>query len=172
MVWLMTPSLLSLTAIIIAGLSLTGAVAAWWNLRSLNKLRDTFFAGGSAGSMEDVINSLAASLHSLQQQEIALEQAHNKLKHDFNFAIQKVGVIRFNPFADGGGNFSFTIALLDGTDSGIVLTSMHGREQNRIYTKRVKDGRSDSQLTEEELQAVHQAMDTHSNNINSKIKSA
>jgi hypothetical protein len=65
--------------------------------------------------------------------------------------------VRFNPFNDGGGNFSFSLALLDSHNTGIIITSMYGREQNRIYTKKIEDGKSDSPLNEEEKQAVEKA---------------
>ena len=71
--------------------------------------------------------------------------------------MQKVGVVRFNPFDDGGGNFSFSLALLDGHDNGVIITSMYGRQQNRIYTKKISQGASETALTEEEQQAMQEA---------------
>lgn len=134
-----------------------------WQIYSINKLRSTFFAGSKAISLEDIILTLQNQLNESQTHLEFVETALNELKKDFGFAVQKVGLVRFNPFNDGGGNFSFTIALLDQHDSGVIITSMYGREQNRIYTKRILQGKYDSQLTEEELQAIQQA--------NSKIES-
>lgn len=158
----MNSQILILTALVASVLALAGAVAAWWNLRSLNKLRDTFFAGTAAGDLEQVINTLAQNIHRIENEQGVQDQALATLKSNFGLAVQKVGVVRFNPFADGGGNFSFCIALLNGQDSGMVITSMHGREQNRIYTKKITAGKSDNQLTEEETKAVHDAQDNHS----------
>lgn len=71
--------------------------------------------------------------------------------------IQKVGLVRFNPFADAGGNMSFTVALLDGRNNGIVVSSLHGREGTRIYAKNIDKGESKYRLTEEERQAIEKA---------------
>ncbi|MBI2268104.1 MAG: DUF4446 family protein [Candidatus Blackburnbacteria bacterium] len=71
--------------------------------------------------------------------------------------IQKIGVVRFNPFGDTGGNQSFAIAFLDGQDSGVVVLSLHGREGTRVYVKNVKEGVSSYELSKEEAQAVEQA---------------
>lgn len=71
--------------------------------------------------------------------------------------IQKVGVVRFNPFPETGGNQSFALSLLDGADSGVVILSLHGREGTRIYLKQVKHGRSGTQLSKEEEQAIGEA---------------
>lgn len=125
-----------------------------WQISSLNKLRQTFFAGSRAINLESVILSLERELNSVREQQAVLENALTELRHNFGFAIQKVGLVRFNQFEGGGGNFSFTLAILDEHDSGIILTSMHGREQNRIYTKKIDAGKSDSVLTEEEQHAV------------------
>lgn len=161
----MNASLLNLGGLVIAILALTVAIVVWLSLRSFNKLRQTFFAGPSGGNLETAINALTDNLHQLSQQQLTLEQHVQKLQSNFQMAVQKVGVVRFNPFADGGGNFSFSIALLDGHNTGLIITSMHGREQNRIYSKKILAGKSDSQLTEEEQQAIDRAEELHHKQI-------
>jgi len=79
------------------------------------------------------------------------------LKKENKFNIQKVGIIRFNPFKEIGGNQSFSAALLDGNDSGIVITSLYSREGNRVYGKPVKTGTSDYLLSNEEKEAIEKA---------------
>jgi hypothetical protein len=73
-------------------------------------------------------------------------------------SIHKVGIIRFNPFKDIGGDQSFALALLDGKNSGIVISSLHTREGTRIYSKPIIKGESEKYtLTEEEKQAIKTA---------------
>ena len=69
-------------------------------------------------------------------------------------SIQKVGVVRFNPFKETGGNQSFSIALLDSKDNGLVISSLFTRQGTRIYAKPVKNGKSTYQLSKEELEAI------------------
>lgn len=144
-------------ALILSLLAILGLGYCVWQIVSLNKLRKTFFSGNSAANLEDVICSLQNELKEIRENQAALENTLARLVHDFGFAVQKVGVVRFNPFNDGGGNFSFVLAILDRQNNGLVLTSMHGRQQNRIYTKKIDNGKSETQLTEEELQAVREA---------------
>lgn len=74
------------------------------------------------------------------------------------YNIQKVGLVRFNPFAEAGGDQSFCLALLDGEDSGLVISSLHSRETTRIYAKPVRKGKSAGyDLSAEEKQAVLKA---------------
>jgi len=71
--------------------------------------------------------------------------------------VQKVGLVRFNPFKETGGSHSFSLALLDGTETGVVITGLHTRERTRIYIKSIKNGRSELELSEEERKALIKA---------------
>ena len=79
------------------------------------------------------------------------------LKKKHNISVQKVGIVRFNPFSEVGSNQSFSIALLNGNNDGIVITSLYTREGNRVYGKPVKQGESEYSLSEEEKKAIEQA---------------
>jgi len=79
------------------------------------------------------------------------------LKKENKLNVQKIGLVRFNPFKEIGGNQSFCLALLDGNDDGIVITSLYAREGNRLYGKNVKNGTSEHLLMEEEKEAIEQA---------------
>ena len=79
------------------------------------------------------------------------------LKKENKFNIQKFGIVRFNPFKEIGGNQSFSIALLDGRDDGIVITSLYTKEGNRIFGKPIKGGKSEYLLSEEEKEAIEYA---------------
>jgi hypothetical protein len=88
--------------------------------------------------------------------EKVLKEFEN-LKEKEKFNIQKVGVVRFNPFEDVGGNQSFSIALLDGKDDGVVITSLYLKEGNRVFAKPIKGGKSDFNLSKEEIEAINLA---------------
>jgi deoxyxylulose-5-phosphate synthase len=82
----------------------------------------------------------------------------NLLEKESLHNIQKIGLVRFNPFADTGGNQSFSLALLDGNDSGLIISSLHSRDTTRIYAKPVSVGKGKGyELSEEEKQAVRLA---------------
>ena len=73
-------------------------------------------------------------------------------------SIQKVGMIRFNPFSEVGGDQSFSVALLNDNNDGVVITSLYTREGNRVYGKSIKNSQSEYQLSEEETKAIEQAI--------------
>ena len=72
-------------------------------------------------------------------------------------ALQRVGVVRFNPYHDTGGEFSFAVALLDERGSGLVLTGLYHRDQTRVYAKPVSAWTSDQELMDEEREAIARA---------------
>jgi len=68
-----------------------------------------------------------------------------------------VGIIRFNPFSEVGGDQSFSLALLNESNDGVVITSLYTRQENRVYGKPIKNGQSEYTLSEEEKQAIEKA---------------
>jgi hypothetical protein len=72
-------------------------------------------------------------------------------------AFQRVGLVRYNPFEETGGNQSFALALLDAAGDGWILSSLHARTGTRVYAKAIKDGHSDAGLSAEETAAIVQA---------------
>jgi hypothetical protein len=71
--------------------------------------------------------------------------------------IQKLGLVRFNPFNEIGGDHSFSLAVLDGDNNGIIITGLHTRDRTRVYAKGVAKGKSDLDLSEEEHKALLKA---------------
>ena len=94
---------------------------------------------------------------SLERNFEKLSEDLENLKKESKFSIQKVGIVRFNPFAEVGSDQSFSIALLDGKNSGIVITSLYSREGNRVYGKPIKNGQSQYSLSKEERKAIEKA---------------
>lgn len=71
--------------------------------------------------------------------------------------VQKMGLIRFNPFSELGGDHSFCLAILDDRDTGVVITGLHTRDRTRIYMKDIKNGKSSIELSTEEKKALASA---------------
>jgi hypothetical protein len=87
----------------------------------------------------------------------ALKVELGRLEEAGRWHLQKVGIVRFNPFKEMGGDHSFSLALLDGRDTGIVLTGIHTRERTRIYTKQIINGKCEFELSHEERKALIRA---------------
>lgn len=99
---------------------------------------------------EQMIRSLQTQVADLKQQTVS--QSQEAMKH-----VQKVGMVRFNAFPDTGSDLSFAVALLDGEDNGVVLSSLYGRSESRIYAKPIQGGTSTYKLSDEEKEAIQKA---------------
>ena len=114
--------------------------------------------GAEGSSLEAVLDAhldkvfaVARELDGLGDRMAALEGAQRK-------AFQRVGLVRYNPFEETGGNQSFALALLDAAGDGWVLSSLHARSGTRVYAKTIKAGRADVGLSAEETAAITRAM--------------
>ena len=101
--------------------------------------------------------------------EGTLKEVH-ELREEVRESITKIGITRFNPFKEIGGDQSFSIALLNDHNDGVVVTSYYGREMNRVYAKQVAKGASESSLAKEEIDAIAKAMKTQEDEKNNGKK--
>jgi hypothetical protein len=82
----------------------------------------------------------------------------NNFKKVSKLNIQKVGLTKYNPFDETGGDHSFSLVLLDGNKNGIIITSLHTRERTRLYLKDVVEGSSKIELSKDESKALNLAI--------------
>ncbi|ROR89201.1 DUF4446 family protein [Nocardioides aurantiacus] len=93
----------------------------------------------------------------LPQDARALRQEVAALKAESSQALRHLAVVRYDAFTDTGGQLSWSLALLDDSGSGVVVTSIQGRAESRTYAKSVTDWTSDAQLSPEEEDAISHA---------------
>jgi len=110
-------------------------------------------SGKEPESLEEVL----ACLKNLRKSFEKLSGELENLKKEGRFSIQKIGIVRFNPFSEVGSDQSFSIALLDGNNDGVVITSIYTREGNRVYGKSIESGLSKYSLSDEEKAAIEEA---------------
>lgn len=130
-------------------------IFTFFKVRKLNEKNKLLFSGKKGENLEDIIIGQSKEIKDLDSEIQELFEISNKI-HELAFkGIHNMGLIRFNPFKDIGGDQSFAVALLDGKRSGIVISSLHTREGTRMYVKPVVQGSSEKYpLTEEEKQAI------------------
>lgn len=114
--------------------------------------------GVSSKTMQEVLSSLLKKYESNAKDITTLQEALRYVESDGKLHLQRIGVVRFNPFSDTGGSQSFTLAILDAKDNGIIMTSLYARTGNRWYIKHIKAGLcEDVELSKEEQSAIKKA---------------
>ena len=129
------------------------------NLRRLKKKTGDFNLGETGLKIEESLDRHAKLIKALDKDVQELYNISNQINNLSLRGLHKVALVRFNPFKELGGDQSFSMALLNGKNNGIVISSLHTREVTRVYSKAITGGKSDKYpLTEEEERVVKQAM--------------
>ena len=157
--------LISISVIVLIGIILD--VIEFYKIGKTIKRIDKFMSDKSESlNFEEMlikhINNINSLSEKYTQSEKIMDIKYNKLAEGIDsinsrmkFCVQKVGLVRYNPFEDVGGEFSFVIALLDDENNGIVLSSIYSREGCYTYAKPIEKGVCVKyKLSEEEEQAI------------------
>lgn len=153
----------TLSLLVVALVVAVVVLGAWvaWLQRSEALLRRRLrrvLPEGESGGIDEILDRQLKRIDSLTERVDALNKLHHELENLSQRTIQKVAVIRYNPFSDTGGDQSFAIALLDSLGNGVVLSSLHSRTDTRVFAKPVQSGRSRYQLSDEEQDAIKKAL--------------
>jgi len=118
----------------------------------------TVMTGRAGADLESILMDYLARMERVEHVAQTVEQHLAQVEGKLPFVIQHVGVVRFNPFADKGGDQSFVVAVLDDHTDGFVFSGLHSRSDVRVYAKPVVSGQSTYTLTSEEKEAIARAM--------------
>jgi hypothetical protein len=113
---------------------------------------------GGGGSLDQVLQSHVERVEEVRGRLGEIDATQARLEHQARTSIQHIGLVRFNPFEDTGSDQSFALALLDDQRDGVVISSLHGRTNTRLFAKPVEAGSSSHTLSDEEAQAIRVAL--------------
>lgn len=126
----------------------------WRALSHYNKLGK----GLTDKNFKSIIENLLRDVNASRKDIDYLKSYCDKIQKEGLLHIQKIGLVRFNPFKDTGGDQSFILSLMDGNDTGVIVSGLYARSGTRWYAKKVVKGKSiDHELSDEEKKALSQA---------------
>ena len=126
--------------------------------RSLGRRLDGMTRGVSGDSLEAVLGQHLERVRGVMREMDQLQARTATVERDVSTAFSRVGLVRYNPFEETGGNQSFALAMLDRKGNGFVVNSLHARAGTRVYAKAVTAGKSDAALSMEEAEALRVAL--------------
>lgn len=147
--------------VLLALATLTLALAAWlfYHLQRVRRQQWVLTRGTDNANMEEIVTQYIRQVEELERRLEELKKEQLVQGKTLLTAVQRVGLLRFNAFDDMGGKLSFAAALLDEKGNGVVFSAISGRTETRTYAKRVVGSRSELALSDEEQQAIQQAME-------------
>ncbi len=152
------PIYIIIAQVIITLVLLVVVIVCLLKMRRLYRRYDIFMRGKDAETMEDMIINQMNEIIGLKAEDRANKDSIRIANKNSRASYQKMGVVKYNAFKGMGGNLSFALALLDYTNSGFVLNSVHSREGCYLYLKEVDRGETDVLLGNEEKEALEMAL--------------
>ena len=134
------------------------AIVSYNTNKSYNKFMRKL---GNGVNLDTMIRGYIREVEEVKEEEDRINKRCNEIEKNMEKCLQKVGIVRYNAFKDTGSNLSFALALLNEHDDGIVLNGIYSREMSNIYAKPIINGKSEYTISEEEQQAIQQAINTN-----------
>lgn len=129
-----------------------------FNIKKLYRRYDYFMRGKDAETLEDIIYNQMEDILELKSQDRANKDLIRINNKNMRASFQKFGMVKYNAFKGMGGNLSFAFALLDYTNTGFIINSVHSRDGCYLYLKEVDRGQTETSLGNEEKNALEQAL--------------
>lgn len=150
--------IIALAAGIISIIAMIVAIVAIMKYKSLYRIYDEFMRGRDAESLEDLIYEEKDRLDALEESDASNKEVMRTMNRNIRASFQKCGVVRYDAFEGMGGKVSFAMALLDYTNTGVIINCMHSASGCFLYVKEVEAGATDVQLGGEEKRALEKAL--------------
>ena len=152
---------LEIIVIILLVLIIVLAVALFFTIRRLeyvNRKYYTIMSGKKGKDLEKVILTRFKEMDKVKNNARRVTSEHKKFKGHLDSCINKIGLVKYDAFDNLAGNLSFSLALLNQDNSGVVLNTLHSRDGCYTYAKEIIKGESYINLSEEEKEAIKKAM--------------
>jgi hypothetical protein len=137
------------------------AIVLWVRLRRLRGAQTVLLPDGSTGNLVDLHATLRRDVlavdQAIRQLTTQVDDLAASSEREIGKCLRVNGVVRYDAYGDMGGQQSWSIALLDASGTGSVMTCLHARDHARMYVKEVTNGVSEQRLSPEELTAIAMA---------------
>ena len=127
-------------------------------MNDLSHRYDEFLKGKDGVTLEDTVVEAYRQIDMLNEFDQERHEENVKVLDSMKHTFQKIGLVKYDAFKEMGGKLSFSLALLDASDTGFILSVMHSSEACYTYIKEIIEGESYTTLGEEEKEALEKAM--------------
>jgi hypothetical protein len=141
-----------------ATVALLVALVHYLTLRRVRTAQLILLGGGGKDDLVDFAVSLQARIDDLHRAVDEVSAALGQVDRRVDDTVSKTAIVRYDAYENSGGHQSASVAMLDSSRTGVVLSAIQGRDYARIYVKELDRGRASVALSPEELEAVERAM--------------
>jgi hypothetical protein len=148
---------IAIAAAAVAVVAVAAALALHLRLRRVRNAQLALLGNGGRDLVEFAV-SLQGRIDGLHRTVDEVAAALSRLERRVDSTVSRLAVVRYDAYENTGGHQSASVALLDRSRTGVVLSAIQGRDYARIYVKELDDGRAAVSLSPEEQEAVDRAM--------------
>lgn len=133
-------------------------------LKSVNRLENKYrklMRGTSSKNLEELLISELESIEKANKNSKQALDRCDEMREKIKECVQKVAIMRYKAFEDVGSDLSFSIAILDENNDGIMITGIYARQESTTYAKPIDKGISRYDLSEEEIYVLNEAINKH-----------
>lgn len=131
------------------------------NTIKLSKIRESYSQFmkklGNNTNIEDDLRRFISKVEQVELENKEIQEYANNLNSNMKGCLQKIGMVRYSAFSDVGSDLSFTLAMLDAKDNGVILNGIYSADSSNIYAKPIINGTSTYALSQEEKEALEKA---------------
>jgi hypothetical protein len=149
---------IALAAAAAAAAALLVALLHYLTLRRVRKAQLVLLGGGGKDDLVDFAVSLQGRIDDLHRAVDEVSAALGQVDRRVDDTVSKTAIVRYDAYENSGGHQSASVAMLDSSRTGVVLSAIQGRDYARIYVKELDRGHASVALSPEELEAVERAM--------------
>jgi hypothetical protein len=153
-----TAGWIALGAVVVALVALGFAVWAWSRVAGLKRRQQVLLGGGEGGDLVEFAVSLQGRIDDLHRAVDEIAAGLSRVDRRVDTCVQKTSIVRYDAYEGTGGSQSASVALLDSSRTGVVVSAIQGRDYARIYVKELDRGKAAVALSPEEAEAVERAM--------------
>ncbi|MEY8000737.1 DUF4446 family protein [Clostridium sp. Mt-5] len=154
----------SLQLYVVIGLFVVAIILIIMNViifKSLNRLEKRYkrlMRGSNNKNLEELIIKYLDNIDNVKKESEDIKKLYDNLSLRIKYCIQKISIIRYRAFEDVGSDLSFSIALLDEKNDGVIITGIYGRDESTTYAKPIDSGMSRYELSQEEKQVLEECI--------------
>ena len=150
-------SWIAIGAAAVAVVALVLLLLCWTALRRVRSAQNVLLGGGT-GDLVDFAVSLQARVDELNRSVDELGAKVERVDGRVDGTVSRTAIVRYDAYENSGGHQSASVAMLDSSRTGVVISAIQGRDYARIYVKELDRGRASVALSPEEQEAVDRAM--------------
>lgn len=148
--------------LVICGVNILLLILYIANVLKLSKIRRNYTSFmkkiGKGDNIQKTLEKYMDRVIGVENQNKEIQEYCKQLDNNIATCIQKVGIVRYSAFKDTGSDLSFTLALLNEENTGVILNGIYSREMSNIYAKPIEKGNSTYTLSAEEKEAINKAI--------------